>query len=78
VEQELERNPLLERFMASISSLGQASRHKTGYIRDVRAITVVHHHQIVDALKARDPDRAREAMLRHLEHVEKMYNEFTE
>lgn len=72
------RNPLLERFMASIGSLGRASRQKTVHIGDVRAITVAHHRQIFEALKAHDPDLAREAMLRHLEHVEKTYNESIE
>jgi GntR family transcriptional repressor for pyruvate dehydrogenase complex len=67
------RNPLLERFMASISTLGRASRKKTVPIADVRMITVRHHRNIVQALKARNPDLAKEAMLRHLEQVEKSY-----
>ena len=69
------RNPLLERFMASIGTLGRASRHKTVRVTSVTAATVEHHRQIVGALEARDPQAAGAAMLRHLEHVEQMYQQ---
>ncbi len=69
------RNPLLERFMASIRTLGRASRHKTVRMSGVTEPTVQYHRQIVAALEARDPQAAGAAMLRHLQHVEKMYRE---
>jgi GntR family transcriptional repressor for pyruvate dehydrogenase complex len=69
------RNPLLGRFMASISTLSRASRQKTTLVREVRASAVEHHREIVAALEARDPQAAGAAMLRHLEHVEQMYRE---
>ena len=69
------RNPLLERFMASIGTLGRASRHKTVRVASVTAATVEHHRQIVAALEARDPQAAGAVMLRHLEHVEQMYQQ---
>ena len=69
------RNPLLERFMASIRTLGAASRQKTTYVAGVTETTVTHHRQIIAALKARDPEAASAAMLRHLEHVEHTYRQ---
>jgi GntR family transcriptional repressor for pyruvate dehydrogenase complex len=69
------RNPLLERFMASISTLGRASRHKTAHMAGVTQKTLEDHRQIVAALEARDPWAASAAMLRHLEHIEQMYRQ---
>lgn len=69
------RNPLLERFMASISALGRASRHKTVRLSGVTQPTVEHHRRIVAALEAHDPQAAGEAMLRHLDHIEQVYRE---
>ncbi|MFN2204794.1 MAG: FadR/GntR family transcriptional regulator [Candidatus Promineifilaceae bacterium] len=69
------RNPLLERFMASISALGRASRHKTVRLSGVTKPTVDHHRRIVAALEAHDPQAASAAMLRHLEHIEQVYRE---
>ena len=71
------RNPLLERFMASIGTLGRASRQKTVRVPSVTEETVEHHRRIVAALEARDPQAAGAAMLRHLEHVEQMYWQVT-
>jgi GntR family transcriptional repressor for pyruvate dehydrogenase complex len=67
------RNPLLERFMASISTLGRASRKKTSQMTRVTESAVQHHRQIVAALEARDPQAAAAAMLSHLEYIEKAY-----
>ena len=66
-------NPLLDRFMASISTLGRASRQKTVHMAGVTKRAVEDHRQIVAALEAHDPQAAGAAMLRHLEHVEQMY-----
>ena len=71
------RNPLLERFMASIGTLGRASRQKTVRVARVTEKTVEHHRRIVAALEAHDPQAAGAAMLRHLEHVEQMYWQVT-
>jgi len=69
------RNPLLERFMASISTLGRASRQKTVFVAGMTTTALEDHRQIVAALEARDPQAAGEAMLRHLEHVEQIYDD---
>jgi GntR family transcriptional repressor for pyruvate dehydrogenase complex len=65
------RNPILSRFMASISRLGRASRARTVEIPGVPEQSLADHEAIVAALKARDPQAARQAMLHHLNHVEK-------
>ena len=64
------QNPILARLMASISRLGLASRARTGALPSVREQSSRDHQAIVAALKARDPEAAREAMLQHLHHVE--------
>jgi GntR family transcriptional repressor for pyruvate dehydrogenase complex len=69
------RNPVLGRFMASISALSRASRQKTTQVRAVRETALEHHREIVAALEARDPEAAGSAMRHHLEHVEQMYRE---
>jgi GntR family transcriptional repressor for pyruvate dehydrogenase complex len=63
-------NPILSRMMASISQLGLASRSRTTAIPGVVQKTVDDHRAIVAALKARDADAARQAMLDHLNNVE--------
>ena len=69
------RNPMLERFMASIKTLSRASRHRTTHIKKVRETVVDHHRQIVMALENHDPEATGVAMLHHLEFVEQMYRE---
>jgi len=71
-------NPMLERFMASISILGAASRRKTVRIGRVPFQTIEHHKKIVEALRAHNPDEASAAMLHHLEHVEASYRKSLE
>jgi GntR family transcriptional repressor for pyruvate dehydrogenase complex len=63
-------NPILSRMMASISQLGLASRSRTTAIPGVVQKTVDDHRAIVAALKARDANAARQAMLDHLNNVE--------
>lgn len=65
------RNPFLTRFMASLSQLSIASRSRTVAIPGVREETVEAHRKIVEALKARDPEAAQQAMLEHLDSVER-------
>lgn len=64
------RNSILERCMAGISQLGRVSRRRTVGLPGVTRRSVQDHLAIVAALKARDPDAARQAMLEHLQHVE--------
>ncbi len=65
------RNPIMFRLMESIQELGLASRRRTGYLSGVTEQSTSDHRQIVAALKARDPQAAREAMWQHLNNVEK-------
>ena len=64
-------NAVLGRFMESIRALGLASRRRTGSLRAVQEQTVKDHRAIVRALRARDPEGASTAMLRHLVNVER-------
>ncbi len=64
-------NPIMLRFMESIHQMGLASRRRTGRLDGVIQQSIDDHRHIVEALKARDPQAAREAMLHHLENVEK-------
>ncbi len=63
-------NPFLTRFMASISQLGLASRGRTVEIPGVAEQALEDHRAIIAAIKKRDPEAARQAMLAHLDHVE--------
>lgn len=67
---EAARNPILSRFMVSLSRLGRASRGRTVESSGVRERSIKDHQAIVAALKQHDPDAARQAMLQHLNHVE--------
>lgn len=71
------RNPFLKRFMASIYHLGRASRSRTVEIPGVVNQVVEDHRAIVAAMKARDPEKARQAMLQHLNNVETRLLELT-
>lgn len=63
-------NFLLVQFMAIVSTLGRVSRERTGGLREVREAALHDHWQLLEALRARDPDAAEQAMLDHLDHVE--------
>jgi GntR family transcriptional repressor for pyruvate dehydrogenase complex len=63
-------NFLLAQFMNIVSTLGKVSRERTGGLRTVRKAALRDHQQILDALRAHDPDAAQRAMLEHLDHVE--------
>jgi GntR family transcriptional repressor for pyruvate dehydrogenase complex len=63
-------NPIMLQFMESIHQMGIASRRRTGRLEGVVEQSAADHHRIVEALKARDPHAAREAMLYHLDNVE--------
>ena len=63
-------NPLLERFMLSIRSLGKASRIRTSVLPGIIEQTIEDHKAIIQALRDHLPVAAQQAMLTHLEHVE--------
>lgn len=63
-------NPILLRFMESIYQLGLTSRTRTGGLEGMIPQSINDLHQILAALRARDPQAARNAMLQHLENVE--------
>ena len=64
------QNPILSRFMAVLSRLGEASRRRTVEVASVRLQTIIDHQAIVSALQDRDPDASYLAMLQHLDHIQ--------
>jgi len=72
---EASRNPILTRFMQSISQLDLAGRRRTADIPGMTAQSLEDHRIIVAALKAHDPEAARQAMLQHLRNVEQKFRQ---
>jgi len=70
---EAARNPFLKRFTASLSSISLASRRRTVNIPGVIHQAANDHQAIISALKLRDSNAASEAMLCHLNNVEKSF-----
>lgn len=64
-------NPILSRFMSVLGRLGIASRRRTVEIAGVATQVVGDHEIIVAALSIRDPEAAYQAMLQHLENVQR-------
>ncbi|HEY8467261.1 MAG TPA: FadR/GntR family transcriptional regulator [Solirubrobacterales bacterium] len=62
-------NPLLQRLLASISELAEESRLYTVRLPGVAGKTVSEHDEIVAAIAARDPGRARLAMTEHIARI---------
>ena len=62
-------NPLLERLLATIAALAQESRGYTVHLPEVAQRTAGEHRSIVDAICARDPERARVAMGNHIHRI---------
>lgn len=62
-------NPLLERLLATISALARESRGYTVHLPAVAQRTAGEHRSIVDAICARDPERARVAMGDHIHRI---------
>src|SRR3954447_49947 len=67
-------NAILARLLESIASMGIASRRVTGRQPRVRQHSVRDHLEIAAAIAAHDPEEASDAMLRHLENVERAVN----
>jgi len=63
-------NPLLARFMESVSVLGLASRRETFKLPGITEQSLADHRAIVSALRDRDPGGAHRAMLDHLRNIE--------
>lgn len=72
---EAASSPILSRMMASLSHLSRASRQRTAVLPGIAQQVIADHRAIVDALKMRDPEAARQAMLQHLIHVEQRFLE---
>lgn len=66
---EAARNPLITSLMSSVGKLALATRSKTVGIPGVRARTMSDHIHVYEALAARNPERARQAMAAHIMHV---------
>jgi GntR family transcriptional regulator, transcriptional repressor for pyruvate dehydrogenase complex len=62
-------NPFLLRIMEGVGHLARSSRRFTNIFPRMREAAHADHERIVAALRARDPEAAREAMREHLEHV---------
>ena len=67
---EASRNPLLIGIMASISSLGPATRQRTAHILGVREKVLENHGQIVEAIGRRDAAASWKAMENHIFYIE--------
>ena len=65
------RNPILIRFMDSISQLGLVSRQQTVKIPNLAREGVKDHCALVAALKTHNSEAAQQAMLEHLNNIEK-------
>lgn len=66
-------NPFLKRFLTSLSRISLASRQRTVSIPGVSQQSAEDHQAIIAALKARDSRASSNAMLAHLNHVEKSF-----
>jgi len=75
---EAAQNPILSRFMTSITRISIHSRRRTSSSTRVREQTVKDHHAIVTSLKMHSPAAAKEAMLTHIQNIEKRLAEMTE
>ncbi|AFK64457.1 transcription regulator protein [Advenella kashmirensis WT001] len=69
-------NVYLQRVAQSISLLSRKSRTITTVIPSILQSTFDDHEHIVQALAERNPAKASEAMYRHLDHVQKHYNDY--
>ncbi|WP_075259145.1 FadR/GntR family transcriptional regulator [Herbaspirillum camelliae] len=66
-------NPFLQSIAGSLYMLGKKSRSITSRIPATLERSLQDHRQILDALKARDPQKASEAMRHHLMRVRDAY-----
>jgi GntR family transcriptional regulator, transcriptional repressor for pyruvate dehydrogenase complex len=69
------KNPLLAQLMGSITGLGLRSRMQTVQAPGITGPVIDDHASILLALEHHDSDAARQAMLEHLERVERAMRE---
>ncbi len=69
------RSPILASLLASVSTLSYVSRRTTARSLATRTRALADHEAMVKVLKARDPQAAHTAMVRHLEHVREALND---
>lgn len=67
------RNIILINIMLSIGQIARSSREITGQFPDIRSTVVNDHKKIINALKSKDAKKSKEAMEKHLENVERLY-----
>lgn len=67
---EAAASPILSRIMASISHLSLASRQRTAVLPGIAYQVIEDHRAIIQALRLRDSEAARQAMYQHLLHIE--------
>lgn len=67
------KNPILTRMASALARISLHSRQRTNRLREVRHQAVDDHRAIVRALRARDPQAVRDAMLVHLSRVEENF-----
>jgi GntR family transcriptional repressor for pyruvate dehydrogenase complex len=72
---EAARNPILTRFMQSISQLDLAGRRRTADIPGMTAQSLEDHRTIVAALKMHNPKAAHQTMRQHLRNVEQKFKQ---
>ncbi len=67
------QNPILLRFITSITYLGEMSRNQTSAVPGVKEAAHEQHLKLVDAIARRDGGLARERMKAHLDYVSDSY-----
>jgi len=68
---EASGNFILQKIMASLVKLGIQSRRRTGQSEEIRKQVIIDHNKIIKALEEKDSIAAHQAMLDHLNFVEK-------
>ncbi len=66
---QITQNPILNLFMRSITKLSIMSRKRTNEYLDIRKQTVIDHFEIIEAIIQKNPNAAKLAMMKHLDHV---------
>ena len=69
-------NPILLRFITSITYLGEMSRKQTSAVPGVKEAAHEQHLKLVEAIARRDGDLARELMKEHLDFVAESYRNY--
>lgn len=70
------RNPVLLRYITSITYLGEMSREQTSAVPGVKEAAHEQHLKLIDAMAMRDPELARTRMKEHLDFVINSYRNY--